>query len=94
MARNETLVQVREFARQPFAWPGGYPKALIMQDGECLCSGCARKEYRQISQATRGGLRDDWAAVGVQLHMEGAPLVCANCGQQIESAYGDPQAEK
>lgn len=93
MARNETLVQVREFARHPFAWPGGYPKVLVMQDGECLCSACARSEYRLISEATRGQARDGWAAVGVQLHMEGAPLACAHCGKQIESAYGEPGAD-
>lgn len=56
--RNTLLVEVREFIRHPFAFPGGYPKVLIMQDGETLCATCAKAEYRQISNATRHNLRD------------------------------------
>lgn len=93
MARNETLVQVREFIRQPFAWPGGYPKVLHMTDGGCLCAACAKANYRQISRAA---WQDDkwggWAALGVDLHLEGEPLVCSNCNVQIESAYGSPDS--
>lgn len=94
MARNETLVQVREFIRQPHAFPGGYPKVLIMTDGECLCAKCAKENYRLISEATRSNDRSSgWNAYGVDLHLEGAPLVCANCNAETESAYGSPDDE-
>lgn len=91
MARNELLIEVREFIRQPYAWPGGYPKILLMDDGEIICPACARKEYRQISNATRHYLRDGWQAGAVGIHWEGSPLYCAQCNAPTESAYGDPE---
>lgn len=91
--RNETMQDVKEFIRAPFAFPGGYPKVLIMADGETLCATCAKSEYRLISDSTRHASRDGWQAFGVDLHMEGAPLTCAHCGAEIESAYGDPEAD-
>lgn len=90
----EILRDVRQFARAPFAFPGGYPKVLIMADGECLCSACARAEYRQISNATRHALRDGWKAGGVDIHWEGEPLQCAHCNAEIPSAYGNPETEE
>lgn len=90
MARNEIMQSVKDFIREPFAFPGGYPKVLIMADSECLCPKCAKSEYRQISNATRHNLRDGWQAAGVDLHMEGLPITCAHCGIETESAYGVP----
>lgn len=90
MARNEKLVQVREFIRQPYAWPGGYPQYLVMSDGECLCQTCAKENYRLISGATRDNLRDGWQAEGVDINWESDSLYCAHCNKQIESAYGEP----
>lgn len=89
--KNETMAQVREFIRQPFAWPGGYPKILVMADGETVCPACARGEYRQISNATRHGLRDGWQAAAVSIHWEGEAVQCAHCGAQTESAYGEAE---
>lgn len=89
---REILASVRDFIRQPFAFPGGYPKVLVMHDGETLCPQCAKAEYRQISNATRHALRWGWAAAGVDLHMEGSAAICAHCGDSIESAYGDPES--
>src|SRR5699024_10101985 len=85
----ERLRAAREFARAPYAWPGGYPKVLIFTDGQIGCAGCARDNYRTISQHTRDGYRDGWSVEGVDLHMEGPPLLCACCDAPIESAYGD-----
>jgi hypothetical protein len=94
MARNETLVQVREFIRQPHTFPGCYPKVLLTADGKCLCAVCAKENYRLISEATRSGdLRSGWCAAAVDLHLEGAALSCAHCNEPIESAYGDPEIE-
>ena len=92
MARNEVVQAVKEFIRNPVAWPGGYPVVLYMADGECLCSQCAKENYRLISKATRDSLRDGWKAAGTEIYWEGAPLVCANCNKEIESAYGEPEA--
>ena len=87
----QLLRDVREFARQPYAWPGGYPKALLMNDGECLCAKCTRREYRLISDSTRTNRRDGWQATALIIHWEGAPIECAHCGINIESAYGSDE---
>lgn len=87
----ETMRNVREFIRQPFAWPGGYPKILVMADGETICRDCARQEYRQLSNSTRDHLRDGWQVAGVSIYWEGAPVTCAHCGKETESAYGEAE---
>lgn len=91
MMKTETiqlLRDVREFARQPYTWPGGYPKILLMRDGGTICPACARGNLRQVIPATMHGGADDWQAVAVDIHWEGAPIECAHCGVEIESAYG------
>lgn len=89
MPRNELLAEVREFIRQPAAWPGGYPKILIMRDSGTICAECAKHEYRQISNETRHNLPGGWCASAVSVHWEGAPICCDHCGKETESAYGE-----
>ena len=94
MSAREILKALREAIRAGFyAWPGGYQMLAVMSDGESLCCKCARAEYRSISRATRDRSRDGWACEGIQIHWEGAPEVCAHCGDSIPSAYGDDSAE-
>lgn len=94
MARNQLLVEVREFIRQPYAWPGGYPKVLIMHDGATLCAACAKTEYRQISNETRHALPGGWRAAGVDVHWEGEAVECDHCGAKTESAYGEGASDE
>lgn len=67
-----------------YAWPGGYPCALLMRDGEVIDAQSARENYRIIRRETGR----DWTAEAVFIHWEGAPLQCAHSGRFIESAYG------
>lgn len=40
--KNKLIIeQVKELIRVPYAFPGGYPKFLVMNDSECLCHNCA-----------------------------------------------------
>jgi hypothetical protein len=72
-----------------YAWPGGYPMALLMCDGECIDAQSARENYRLIRQAMKNpGTADDWEPMGVFIHWEGEPIQCAHSGRMIESAYG------
>ena len=68
-----------------FAWPGGYPCALLMSDGEVIDSKAARENYRLIRRAGS----QDWTPDAVFIHWEGAPLYCAHSGRAIDSAYGE-----
>lgn len=73
-----------------YAWPGGYPCALLMADGEVIDSSAARENYRLIRRAMKDShYSRDWTPVGVFVHWEGEPLTCAHSGRSIESAYGE-----
>lgn len=81
--KKETL---QDFIRSNgYAWPGGYPCALLMADGEVICAKSARENYRLIRRQSG----KDWTAVDVFIHWEGEPLYCAHSGEKIESAYGE-----
>lgn len=90
---NMMLDQARSAARHTYAWPGGYPLAVVMVDGECICPQCARKEWRQVVRNTlmsrREGSDSSWCAAGVDVNWENDSLYCAHCNRQIESAYGE-----
>ena len=83
--KPETL---KQFIRQPYAWPGGYPCALLMSDGEVIDSQSARANYRLIRRAMRDRFDSQWVPEEVFIHWDGEPLVCAESGRLIESAYG------
>jgi hypothetical protein len=68
------------------AWPGGYPTALLMADGECIDAQAARENYRALRYAGE----PQWTPVGVIVHWEGPALECAHSGRLIDSAYGIP----
>jgi hypothetical protein len=77
-----------------YAWPGGYPCALQMADGECIDAQSARENYRQIRRnMTTCPYNRDWSPVGVFIHWEGEPIECAHSGRLIESVYGVPELE-
>jgi hypothetical protein len=80
--------KLQEFIRSGgFAWPGGYPCALLMSDGEVIDAQAARENYRLI----RREVLPSWVAIDVFVHWEGEPLYCAHSGREIPSAYGVPE---
>ena len=80
--------KLQEFIRSGgFAWPGGYPCALLMSDGEVIDAKAARENYRLIRRETG----PDWTPVEVFIYWEGSPLYCAHSGREIPSAYGIPE---
>ena len=89
--KNQTQIRAaKELARNPYAWPGGYPKFAVMSDGECMCALCVKENFPLIARATRD---DDkwggWSLVGVDINWEDQDMTCAHCGESIESAYGE-----
>ena len=91
-ARSSIMEKVREAVRHPYAWPGGYPIYVYLEDGSALCPDCVRDNYRAISYATRHRLKDSWQALGADVFYEGTDQ-CAHCSTELESAYGDPETE-
>jgi hypothetical protein len=65
-----------------FAWPGGYPCYYLDNENNVLCPDCANKEDMSTE------------VVAGDVYYEGPPLICDDCGTEIESAYGDPGEEE
>lgn len=87
-------LKLRHAIRERYAWPGGYPMYLVMEDGEALCMNCGRNEYRQIVQGRydrKRGFRTGWHVEAVDINWEDPALFCCHCNQRIESAYAEDQ---
>jgi hypothetical protein len=86
--------------KDAYAWPGGYPLVYTvstrpvsgrkldvpglghyLEPGQVYCAECAGKLERFTP------------ALAQDVHWEGEPLECEDCGKEIDSAYGDPEAD-
>ena len=80
---------VKEFARSPYAWPGGYPMFALCQDGGALCHKCVKDNYRQIREEQNTPTGSGWEVTAVDVNWEDAALYCDHCGDRVESAYAE-----
>ena len=87
--RCQRTKPVRDFIRQPYAWPGGYPMFALTDDCDTLCADCCKKEWQQVCRSTRNDSRDGWRVQAVTINWENPDMVCCHCGDYIESAYFD-----
>ena len=85
------LASVKQAIRQPYAWPGGYPLYVIMDDGGCLSIDAARENWREICHSTITHARDGWEAAAVAINWEDGELYCDHSGERNESAYAEPE---
>ena len=83
------LAAVKSYIRQPYAWPGGYPLAMITADGAYLCPDCARKEFHLICEESFQNTNCGFRVAGVDVNWENTELNCDHCGKRMESAYGE-----
>ena len=72
-------------ANKPFAFPGGYRRIAVTDDGGVLCHNCCRDEIGCIEESDPG---DGWHVVGEMVHWEGEPMQCGHCGTMITAEYG------
>lgn len=56
---------------------GGYQINYI-GDGVVYCADCAKKQDKDVQEKLVG-----------DIHYEGSPLVCEDCGEELESEYGE-----
>lgn len=82
------LSEVKNAIRNPYAWPGGYPKYFIMEDGGALSINSARENFSEIVSSHLLGIKDGWMVAGVDINWEDAELCCDHSNELIESAYG------
>ena len=69
-----------------YAWPGGY-QMMYYINGNPVCPKCIMKVLREEHFTGSDGILRD-------VFYEGAPENCTECGEEIESAYGDPDADE
>jgi hypothetical protein len=74
-----------------WAWPGGYTIAYHLADGGCVCPACANG--RKGSEASVAHDDKQWRIVGAGVYWEGPTMHCDHCNAEIESSYGDPDAD-
>lgn len=79
---------------------GSYPTYWRTQCGATLCYKCVRENAAQIGRSIRDnkicGLRDTdgYCVVAHDVNWEDASMHCDDCGQRIESAYAEDQADE
>lgn len=84
----------------PYAWPGGYPKFFVMQDGETCCFECIKDNRIEVFAAAPEGPGEErspdpqWWTVAVYINWEDPSIYCAHCDGPIESAYVPHETEE
>lgn len=87
LSEIQRLRDVKRFIRQPYAWPGGYPQALITSDGAALCYQCSCDNWQHIARESFDNSQCGWRASGVGVNWENTDLSCDHCGEKIPAAY-------
>ena len=75
---------LKSVVREPYAWPGGYERFLIMDDGAAICHKCAKNEFKLMLHSTMFNYKDGWDVAGhdAECNSDG-PIDCANCYASI-----------
>lgn len=84
-----SIEQFRTDLENPYAWPGGYPRFFICNDGEALSYKAARENQTLIESAISDCDNSGWRVIGCEINWEDTNLYCAHNGDVIESAYGE-----
>ena len=81
--RNEVNI-LKDVIRNPYAWPGGYERAIVTTDGGLVCHKCAKEEYYTMLHSTRGEYNDGWDVAGSVLveELTDSPS-CDHCGEAL-----------
>jgi len=83
MTPAQQIAIAKDFIRNPYAFPGGYARGLVMGNCDVICDDCARSNYRTIVADCLDGF-DLWAPVAAPIIEEGCQR-CDNCGVIIGS---------
>lgn len=93
-ARAKRIRMVKDLIRNPYAWPGGYPRYLITEDGAALSWQGCKAQFREIVSSVLSDHTDSgWYPAAVDINWESPDLYCDHTGERIESAYAEDEAE-
>jgi hypothetical protein len=80
--------------KEPYAWPGGYPRYFITSDGEAMSYDYAEENEDIICEAIDERDAGGWRVVACDINFEDAALYCCGNGKRIASAYAEDEAEE
>jgi hypothetical protein len=86
--------RIKQAVRDKYAWPGGYPLYIVMQDGDALSIDAAKANWKLLCRAyVSGDTWDGWYAHDADINYEDPQLYCCDTNKRIESAYAEDDAE-
>lgn len=95
MTHAQRLAVVKQFIREPYAWPGGYPVYLVTRDGGALSHDACKDCWREIvSSVMTRHFDSGWYPEAIDINWEDSDLYCDHTGKRIESAYAEPENEE
>lgn len=88
--QREQRNMLTSICREPYAWPGGYERLLLLADGALLCAKCVREEGARIMSDIRDGCDTGWLPAGTCMEAvspectpEGDESECGHCWKPI-----------
>ena len=79
---EQTIARAYKDIFTNYAWPGGYTVMFIDDSGNVYCADCAKRAFITEKIDFSCGSFD-----------EGPSEYCCDCNREIESSYGDPEAD-
>jgi hypothetical protein len=75
-------IDLRELTTHPYAWPGGYARYAICDDGDALCVKCVEENHEEVHTDEPN---DGWRIVALD-HTGNTdePPTCAHCNKEIQ----------
>ena len=81
----EANLSLSEARNTPYV--DGYNIVGVMDDGALMCNTCLN-----LPEVHERDESDGWRYEGSMIYWEGPMVMCAHCGNDMESEYGDPVA--
>jgi hypothetical protein len=75
-----TSQQFLEDLKQPYAWPGGYPRYFVTSDGAALSFKAADEESGAITDSIDRRLNDGWQVIGCDRENSASIWAITRCG--------------
>ena len=77
-----------------YAWPGGYPMFYLTTADCVLCPGCVQDNLSECAGTAEPDDHDgQWFVCRAGINWEDSDMTCDECLKEIESAYGDADAD-
>lgn len=78
----------KELRLGQFAWPGGYQKYFITDDGAALSFEAVYDNFKSVCQDHMSG-GTGWRVCAVDINYEDDNLICDHTNEKIQAAYGE-----